>query len=121
MPTSTVSPTATTISVTVEALRLAEAFGISPATMNDVLNSSSGRSNTSENKVTQFMLDGSFSSGFALQLMAKDVRIAVDLARSLGQTPAVAGAADAQWSRIAAAVTPATDHTAMYDLIGESS
>ncbi|MCX4196104.1 NAD(P)-dependent oxidoreductase, partial [Methylobacterium organophilum] len=32
--------------------------------MTYVLNASSGRSNTSENKVKQFMLSGSFASGF---------------------------------------------------------
>ena len=44
--------------------------------MTEVLNSSSGRSNTSENKLAQFMTSGSFDSGFSLQLMAKDVGLA---------------------------------------------
>ena len=109
---------AATLSVTVEALRLGAAFGIAPETMNAVLNSSSGRSNTSENKVTQFMLDGSFGSGFALHLMAKDVRIAVDLARALAQRTEISDQVAEQWSRTAADVTPQTDHTQMYDLIG---
>ena len=110
---------ATTLSVTVEALRLGAEFGIAPETMNDVLNSSSGRSNTSENKVAQFMLGGSFDSGFALRLMAKDVRIAVDLARALGRRTEIADRAAEQWSRIAAEVDPRTDHTRMYELLGE--
>lgn len=109
---------AATLSVTVEALRLGAEFGIAPETMNAVLNSSSGRSNTSENKVAQFMLDGGFGSGFALQLMAKDVRIAVDLARELDQRAEIADRVAEQWSRVAATVTPETDHTAMYHLIG---
>jgi 3-hydroxyisobutyrate dehydrogenase len=109
---------AATLSVTVEALRLGAEFGIAPQTMNAVLNSSSGRSNTSENKVAQFMLDGNYGSGFALQLMAKDVRIAVDLARDLAQRTEVADLVAGQWSRVAALVTPETDHTAMYELIG---
>ena len=109
---------AATLSVTVEALRLGEEFGIAPSTMNAVLNSSSGRSNTSENKVAQFMLDGGYGSGFALRLMAKDVRIAVDLARSLAQRAEIADRVAEQWSRVAAEVTPQTDHTAMYELIG---
>ncbi|MEO3780570.1 NAD(P)-dependent oxidoreductase [Micromonospora sp. B11E3] len=109
---------ATTISVTVEALRLGERFGIPPETMTEVLNSSSGRSNTSENKVAQFMISGSYDSGFALHLMAKDVGIAVDLARELGQATEVADGVARQWRRIATEVTPQTDHTAMYELIG---
>ena len=58
---------------TVEALHIAERFGIAPEAMTDVLNASTGRSNTSENKVKQFMLNGSYGSGFALQLMNKDL------------------------------------------------
>jgi len=108
---------AATLSVTVEALRLGERFGISPATMTDVLNSSSGRSNTSENKVAQFMTSGTFASGFALQLMAKDVGIAVDLADVLGEEVELSRAASRQWHRIAEQVTRETDHTQMYELI----
>jgi 3-hydroxyisobutyrate dehydrogenase len=111
---------AASVSVTVEGLHLAERFGIDADTMTAVLNSSSGRSNTSENKVAQFMTSGTYGSGFSLQLMAKDVGIAVALARSLGQDTEVSDAAAAQWSRVAAQVAPATDHTAMYELVGTS-
>jgi len=108
---------AATISVTVEALRLGERFGISPAIMTEVLNSSSGRSNTSENKVAQFMIRGTFASGFALQLMAKDVGIAVDLADALGQEAEVSREVSRQWRRIAGQVSAEADHTQMYELI----
>jgi 3-hydroxyisobutyrate dehydrogenase len=108
---------AATLSVTVEALRLGERFGIPPAVMTDVLNSSSGRSNTSEKKVAQFMTNGTFASGFALQLMAKDVGIAVDLADDLGQEAEVSREVSRQWRRIAGQVTAETDHTQMYELI----
>jgi 3-hydroxyisobutyrate dehydrogenase len=106
------------MSVTVEALRVAEAFGIDPSTMTTVLNASSGRSNTSENKVEQFMLSGTFGSGFTLALMAKDVRIALDLAHSLGQRSEVADQVEAQWSEVAASAGPQADHTEMYRLVG---
>jgi 3-hydroxyisobutyrate dehydrogenase len=103
---------AATMSVTVEALRLGMSFGISPAIMTEVLNSSSGRSNTSENKVAQFMTSGTFASGFA-----KDVGIAVDLADALGQEAEISREVSRQWRRIAGQVTPETDHTQMYELI----
>ena len=98
---------AATLSITVEALVLAEAFGITAGVMTKVLNSSSGRSNTSENKVAQFMTSGSFDSGFSLQLMAKDVGLAIDLARALNRTVESPGE-----------VGPATDHTQIYTLLG---
>jgi 3-hydroxyisobutyrate dehydrogenase len=109
---------AATISVTVEALVLAESFGISADTMTKVLNSSSGRSNTSENKVAQFMTSGRFDSGFSLRLMAKDVGLALGLARALDRPAEVAEHVADQWRRIAGEVSPATDHTQMYTLLG---
>ena len=109
---------AATMSVTVEALGVAGAFGISADTMTRVLNSSSGRSNTSENKVAQFMTSGRFDSGFSLQLMAKDVGLAVGLARALDRPVEVADHVADQWRRIAAEVSPATDHTQLYTLLG---
>jgi 3-hydroxyisobutyrate dehydrogenase len=109
---------AATMSVTVEALAVAESFGIPADTMTKVLNSSTGRSNTSENKVAQFMTSGRFDSGFSLQLMAKDVGLAVGLARSLNRPVEVAGHVADQWRRIAGEVTPATDHTQLYTLLG---
>jgi 3-hydroxyisobutyrate dehydrogenase len=109
---------AATMSVTVEALSVAEAFGISADTMTKVLNSSSGRSNTSENKVAQFMISGRFDSGFSLPLMAKDVGLALGLAQALGRPVEVAGHVAGQWRRIAGEVGPATDHTQLYTLLG---
>jgi 3-hydroxyisobutyrate dehydrogenase len=109
---------AATMSITVEALVVAEAFGISADTMTKVLNSSSGRSSTSENKLAQFMISGSFDSGFALALMAKDIGLATGLARALGRRVEVADHVADQWRRVAGEVSPATDHTQMYTLLG---
>jgi 3-hydroxyisobutyrate dehydrogenase len=112
---------AATMSVTVEALSVAEAFGISADTMTKVLNSSSGRSNTSENKVAQFMISGRFDSGFSLALMAKDVGLALGLALALDRPAEVAGHVADQWRRLAGEVGPATDHTQLYTLLGARS
>jgi 3-hydroxyisobutyrate dehydrogenase len=109
---------AATMSVTVEALAVAESFGIPADTMTKVLNSSSGRSNTSENKVAQFMTSGRFDSGFSLQLMAKDVGLALGLAQALGRPAEVSGHVADQWRRLAGEVSPATDHTQLYTLLG---
>jgi 3-hydroxyisobutyrate dehydrogenase len=100
----------------VEALHAANRFGIDPALLTDVLNASSGRSNTTENKVKQFMLSGSFNSGFALGLMVKDLRIAMNLAKALDQPAPLGAACLALWEQ-AAALDPKADHTAMYRLL----
>jgi len=109
---------AATMSITVEALVIAEAFGIAAGTMTEVLNSSSGRSNTSENKLAQFMTSGTFDSGFSLQLMAKDVGLAVALAQALDRPVEIADQVAGQWRRIAGQTGQATDHTQMYTLLG---
>ncbi|MDW9249049.1 NAD(P)-dependent oxidoreductase [Burkholderia cepacia] len=101
---------------TVEALHVAGRFGIDPSVMTDVLNSSSGRSNTSENKVKQFMLSGTFASGFALQLMTKDLKIAAALAESVGYDFPLGKPCVEIWKEAAEKSTPTTDHTEMYRL-----
>ena len=105
------------LAATVEALLVAQRCGIEPEAMTDVLNASSGRSNTSENKVKQFMLSGTFASGFALQLMNKDLKIAHALAQSVGYPMTLGDTVTAVWSEAAQRSTPATDHTEMYRLL----
>lgn len=105
---------------TVEALHAAEQFGIDPHVMTDILNASSGRNATSENKAKQFMLSGTFGSGFALKLMTKDVRIADDLIHALKTCSVLADQVLAIWSKASESADSATDHTAMYRLLGKT-
>lgn len=102
---------------TVEALHIAKRFGITPEAMTGVLNASSGRTNTSENKVTQFMLNDTFASGFSLKLMDKDLGIAAELAENLSYQMQLGQHGIALWHRLAEGVGPDTDHTEMYKLM----
>lgn len=102
---------------TVEALHIAKRFGIDPDVMVDVLNASSGRSNTSENKARQFMLSGSFGSGFSMQLMNKDLKIARGLSDALGYPMRLGKTATALWDEVSKQSTSTTDHTEMYRLL----
>lgn len=104
---------------TVEALHVAERFGIEPGTMVDVLNASTGRSNTSENKVKQFMLNGAFASGFSLALMDKDLGVADALARQVGYPLRFGRPAIAAWHEVTSRAEPGTDHTEMYRYLGD--
>jgi 3-hydroxyisobutyrate dehydrogenase len=74
----------TSYAAVVEALVIGRQFGLDPAVMTDVINASTGRSFASENLVKQHVLSGAFATGFALGLLAKDVKIAADLAREIG-------------------------------------
>lgn len=68
----------------IEALHTGKRFGLDVATMNRIFNASSGRNSSTANKVEQAVLSGSYYTGFSLALMAKDVSIAVKLARQMG-------------------------------------
>lgn len=62
-----------------EGLALGEQFGLSAQTMVDVLNASTGRSFVTELVAKEHVITGKYATGFALGLIAKDVRIAADL------------------------------------------
>ena len=78
---------AVALAATAEAMLAGEKFGIDPATMLEILNHSTGRNTATDQKYPAFVLSGKFDSGFALGLMAKDLRIALGLAEAVG-TPA---------------------------------
>lgn len=65
-----------------EALLIGKRFGLDPAVMVDTINRSTGRNNATEVKFHQFVLNGSFASGFTNALMVKDLTTAQDLARA---------------------------------------
>lgn len=73
-----------TLALTAEAVITGTQFGLDPQVMVDIINASTGRSNSSEDKFPKFILPRTFNSGFYLGLMAKDLRFAVDLAKSEG-------------------------------------
>ena len=70
-----------------EGLAALVSAGVDPAVALQVINSSSGRSNASENLVPERVLDGSFPRTFRLALLDKDVGIAAGVARDQ-RTPA---------------------------------
>jgi 3-hydroxyisobutyrate dehydrogenase len=97
----------------VEALLVGQRFGLAPERMVEVLNASSGANNSTQNKFAQFVLSRSFDSGFGLDLMAKDLGIATDIARDAG-VPAPFSALCAQlWASAANVLGPGCDHTEM--------
>ena len=61
-----------------------------------------------------YLLSGSFASGFSMALMAKDLRTAADLADQLGIGAAGASDAAALWADALSALGKAADHTEIY-------
>lgn len=102
---------ATHLLVTSEALLAGERFGLDMEIMLEVINSSSGRSGSTENKWPNFILTESYNSGFGLQLMLKDMKIATNLAAQLG-LPSLLGEDSARlWEKAAKALPAGADHT----------
>ena len=70
-----------------EAVMVGTRFGLDPRLMIEILNASSGRSNSTEIKFPNYILNQQFNSGFALGLLAKDLRLALEIAQTT-ETPA---------------------------------
>jgi len=100
-----------------EALAAAEQFGIDPHLVNQVFNTSTGRNNTTEVKVENFMLSGAFNSGFALALMRKDVQTALGFIERMGTPDSQATVCTRTWVDAETALKPGADHTEMYKFI----
>lgn len=100
-----------------EALVAAEKFGIDPSVANRVFNVSTGRNNTTDVKVEQFMLSGTFNSGFAAALMRKDLDTAHALMQSLDSERALMEACARMWQQAEAALPKGADHTAMFTYV----
>lgn len=97
-----------------EALKVGADFGIAPDKIVAVLNASSGKNNSTENKLMQFIVSGQFNSGFTLGLMKKDINIATDLAHSLGAETLLGEVLLKSWADAEAKLSGAADHTEIY-------
>ena len=95
----------------VEALRIGRKFGLDPALMTDILNVSSGKNNTTEVKLKQFIISETFADGFPLRLMAKDVRTADDMAHALGIPTPLADLCAQLWEAAAHSLSEKANHT----------
>jgi 3-hydroxyisobutyrate dehydrogenase len=102
---------ATHLLATSEAMLAGETLGLDPQVMLSVFNGSSGKSGSTENKFPNFILPGTFDSGFALRLLVKDMRIAVDIEEATGVAHALGSDAVKIWERAAADLAPDADHT----------
>ncbi|KAB1650511.1 NAD(P)-dependent oxidoreductase [Pseudoclavibacter endophyticus] len=75
-----------------EALVAGERFGLDPKIMVDVFNVSTGQTFSSSHVLGEHVVEGKYSSGFALPLLTKDVRIAHTLEASVGHASPVCDA-----------------------------
>lgn len=74
----------TALAVTSEALVMGTKAGLDADVMVEVINSGSGRSNASEDKIPKYVLTRNFNFGFALGLSAKDIRLCLEQSEQIG-------------------------------------
>lgn len=109
----------TTLSVA-EALIIGKRFGLDPNKMVDVFNSSSGKSNATENKAKQFMLSGAFDAGFTAKLMLKDITMANQLGSAVNSSMELGEASLNAWRNAVKFLGSDDDHTAVYRYVEQN-
>jgi 3-hydroxyisobutyrate dehydrogenase len=107
---------ASATAATAEALLYARAAGIDGRTALSVINASTGRSYASEDKFPKRVLTGTFDSGFAAALMAKDVALYRRHVAAAGTAGTLAAAQDRLWRALAKA-RPGADHTRIAEFL----
>ena len=69
---------------TAEALLIGERFGLDQAKMVEIINASTGRNFHTDVVMKEHVVGKKFATGFAVGLLAKDVKIAADLGKAVG-------------------------------------
>ena len=82
-----------------EAVIAGERFGLDPKVMIEILNASTGKNSATEGKYPAFILTRTFNSGFFMGLMAKDLRLALELAESTGSPHKLLDDTKTLWER----------------------
>ena len=107
---------ATALAATSEAIAFGRSVGLDPATMLDVLATSSGQNTAVTDKFPNHVLTGRYASGFANTLMAKDVRLYVHAVEEGKGAGAIGTVTAATWEAFAAA-EPGVDFTRIFPFV----
>jgi 3-hydroxyisobutyrate dehydrogenase len=97
----------------IEALLIGTKFGIDPENMVDILNASTGVNNSTQKKFKQYVISRGFNSGFSIELMVKDLVIALDIAQQRGINVPFASLCRELWGGASSLLGPQADHTAV--------
>lgn len=89
-----------------EGLVIGKRCGLDPAAMTAVLNESTGMSWVTQNHVAQRILSRRFDDPFKLELMVKDIDIALTLAREAGLPLPLSALGEELWNAVLGAIGP---------------
>ncbi|MNL72098.1 2-(hydroxymethyl)glutarate dehydrogenase [compost metagenome] len=90
---------------------LGSKFGLNLETVVDILNASTGRNFHTDLILKQNVLSGKFASGFQIALLAKDVKIAADLSKSLSEDTPLLDLMQTRWFDARDDQGPTADYT----------
>jgi len=103
-----------------EALIAGRRFGLDPAVMLEIVNGSSGRSGSTENKWPRYVLTERYDAGFSIRLMVKDIKLALAIEHATGTPSPVSEAVAAAWEAAAGDLPADADHTAIARWLAET-
>jgi 3-hydroxyisobutyrate dehydrogenase len=106
---------------TAEGLAVLAKAGVKPDVALDVINASSGRSNTSENLIPQRVLTRAFPRTFRLALLDKDIGIADVLAREVDAATPLLSLTAARFHEARAKLGEQADHVEAVKLVEEEN
>src|ERR1035437_6840542 len=95
----------------IEALLIGQRFGLDAEVMVDVLNAATGMNNSTQKKFKQFVLSRKFDSGFSLDLLVKDLSIALGVGRETGTPTPFSALCRELAASTALLLGPGADHT----------
>jgi 3-hydroxyisobutyrate dehydrogenase-like beta-hydroxyacid dehydrogenase len=112
---------AANFAMAIEMVLMARRAGLDEATVIEVINASTGRSRATEDTFKAQILSGAFATGARLDILAKDVDLAVQQARSLGVEHSAADAVRALWAQAVAEGHGGEDIARMYDFVASKA
>ncbi|MES2031725.1 MAG: NAD(P)-dependent oxidoreductase [Pseudomonadota bacterium] len=102
---------ATTFVAASEVFAVGAKFGLDPSTMLKVVNASSGQNFQTTHVWEKAVIERTFSFGFALALMEKDVRVAMTLFDAMGSDAQLSRTSANIWAKALASAEPGSDMT----------
>lgn len=110
---------ATTLVSASEAVLLGVEGGLDPETFIEVVNVSTGRSNSTEAKFPNYILNRAFDAGFSTEFYNKDVSTALETAAEYGFPMTVGSAVGSIWREAVEEGYGPKDHTEIYAFLEE--
>jgi len=104
-----------------QALATAEAYGIKANEFIKVINSSTGKNNSTQVKFLPFVIPRRYESGFSLSLMTKDVEIASSIIKDAEFSTPLSDALPEYLVNALENLKEGVDHTALYEEINPRS